>query len=94
MNVFAVAYVLMTFVGTAFTVAYVLPRTKAALEAQGAAAAGAGMVGTVVGVVLGLMFALGVAAVILVVFNRKAAVDAFKGIAQPEPGNYPGEMNG
>ena len=93
MNVYAVALIVMTLVGTVITLEYVLPITKKAME--GTPAAGLGIVSGIVGAVLGLLFALAVAAVILVVFNRRVAVDAFRGIFPEEaatlPGEYPGQ---
>jgi hypothetical protein len=96
MNVYAVAHVLTTMMGTAITIMYVLPRTKEALAngPGGEAAMKVGVIGGAVGAVLGVLFAMAVAVVILVVFNRRAAVDAFKGIFPEEEATLPGEYPG
>ncbi len=88
MNMYAVAHIVMAVVGTVVNVVWVFPATKKAME--GNPAGEMGLISGIAGAVLGLLFALAVAAVILIVFNRRVAVDAFKGIFPQEAEEFPG----
>jgi hypothetical protein len=94
MNVYAVLHILTGVAGAIVSLVYVLPLTRAAMADSGIPEAKTAMVIGVVSLVVGLLLALGVSTVILIVFNRRAAVDAFQGILPEEAGNYPGELNG
>jgi hypothetical protein len=92
MNVYAVLYMLLALAGMVVSIVYVLPKTLEAVQtAPGMTpemARMAGIIGIISGAV-GLLFVLGVAVTILVVFNRKVAVDAFNGILPADGTGFP-----
>jgi hypothetical protein len=93
MNTYAVIKALFTLAGTVFSLVYVMPRMSAALAAMppGPGVSAAALVGTlaIIGAIFGLLLGWGISAVILVVFNRRIAIDAFHGIFPPEPSSIP-----
>jgi hypothetical protein len=83
LNTFAVLYVLEVLVLAFLQIIYVLPKTLEALKGQpnmtDQVIRMAG-IASIVGAVIGVLWALAISLTILITFNRKPAVNAFKGI--------------
>ena len=93
MNAYAVAYAVTGLLGTVFNLIYVMPKMR---EAIAAAAGGPGAMSPelfnmsqIIGAILGILFMAGIVLTILIIVNRKIAVDAFNGIFPADPTNFP-----
>jgi hypothetical protein len=92
MNVYGVVHICSTIAGSVISLVYVMPRVMAVVGKAGGPGMVGGQIGGMVGAAFGMLLGIGVGVVILVVFNRRVAVDALKGIFPVEPGNFPVEF--
>ena len=90
MNTYAVTYTLITIVGTIFNYVYLLPKMKEAMAAAGPTTLPPATfeILQIIGAIVGLLIAATIVTTILIIVNRKIAVDAFHGIFPADPTNF------